>query len=170
MPALTVSAGDTRLHVVDTPGGPPPLVLVNGAFGTTRNWNRVTAGLAGRHRVIRFDARGRLGATAQFRLHRIEFAQDCVGAFEECLAAVRERHPSRMARQKLRIERSLEIGDAAAERRLRYVQSLCGAFEAARRSNLGEISNLSNIHVVLRYVVSTSQIAKKAFVAPACLH
>jgi pimeloyl-ACP methyl ester carboxylesterase len=59
MPALTVPAGDTRLHVVDTPGGPPPLVLVNGAFGTAQNWNRVTARLGGRYRVIRFDARGR---------------------------------------------------------------------------------------------------------------
>jgi pimeloyl-ACP methyl ester carboxylesterase len=59
VPALTVPAGDTRLHVLDAEGGAPPVVLINGAFGTLQNWNRVTAGLGDRYRVIRFDARGR---------------------------------------------------------------------------------------------------------------
>jgi hypothetical protein len=31
MSALTVPAGDTRLHVQDNPGGAPSLVLINGA-------------------------------------------------------------------------------------------------------------------------------------------
>ena len=71
MPALTVPAGDTLLHVLDTPGGEPSLLLLNGAFGTLQNWNKVTARLDGSYRVVRFDARGRgqSGTSADYSLH-----------------------------------------------------------------------------------------------------
>jgi pimeloyl-ACP methyl ester carboxylesterase len=59
VPALTVPAGDTLLHVLDTPGGEPSLLLLNGAFGTLQDWNKVTARLDGSYRTVRFDARGR---------------------------------------------------------------------------------------------------------------
>jgi pimeloyl-ACP methyl ester carboxylesterase len=70
MPALTVPAGDTRLHVLDTPGGLPPGVLINGAFGTSQNWNRVVAKLGGKYRVIQYDSRGRgkSGTSADYSL------------------------------------------------------------------------------------------------------
>lgn len=70
MPALTVPAGDTRLHVLDTPGGDPPVLLVNGAFGTLHNWNKVAALLDGSYRTVRYDARGRgrSGPSADYSL------------------------------------------------------------------------------------------------------
>jgi pimeloyl-ACP methyl ester carboxylesterase len=70
MPTLTIPAADTRLHIADTPGGTPPLVLLNGAFGTTANWNRLVTRLDGQHRVIRFDMRGRgkSGVSADYSL------------------------------------------------------------------------------------------------------
>src|SRR5262245_1053883 len=65
-----IPAADTTLHVVDTPGGAPPLVFLNGGFGTLRNWDRVVDALAGRHRAVRFDARarGRSGMSADYSL------------------------------------------------------------------------------------------------------
>jgi pimeloyl-ACP methyl ester carboxylesterase len=70
MPTLTIPAADTRLHIVDTPGGTPPLVLLNGGFGTAANWNRVVSRLDGKHRLIRFDMRGRgkSGVSADYSL------------------------------------------------------------------------------------------------------
>ena len=70
MPALTVPAEDTRLHLLDTPGGEPPVLFINGAFGTLQNWNKVTALLDGSYRTVRYDARGRgrSGASADYSL------------------------------------------------------------------------------------------------------
>lgn len=67
---LTVPASDTTLHVVDTPGGNPPLVFLNGGFGTLRDWAPVIAALGDRHRTVRFDARarGRSGRSADYSL------------------------------------------------------------------------------------------------------
>ena len=67
---LTVPAGDTRLHAVDEPGGPPALLFLNGAFATLRDWDPVIARLAGRYRTVRFDARarGRSGTSADYSL------------------------------------------------------------------------------------------------------
>ena len=60
MPAqLTVPTADTHLHTVDSPGGSPPVLFLNGGFGTLRNWDRVIQHLAGKYRTVRFDARGR---------------------------------------------------------------------------------------------------------------
>ncbi|GHG03069.1 MULTISPECIES: alpha/beta fold hydrolase [Amycolatopsis] len=60
MPAhLEVPAADTRLHTIHTPGGEPGVVFLNGAFGTTRDWDRVVHRLAGKYRTVRFDARAR---------------------------------------------------------------------------------------------------------------
>lgn len=71
MPTLTVPAGDTLLNVLDTPGGEPPLLLLNGAFGTLQNWNKVTGRLDGSYRTVRFDTRGRgkSGTSADYSLH-----------------------------------------------------------------------------------------------------
>jgi pimeloyl-ACP methyl ester carboxylesterase len=70
MPALTVPAGDTTVHVLDKPGGTPTLVLINGAFGTMQDWNRVVDRLGDKYRVVRFDARGRgkSGTSADYSL------------------------------------------------------------------------------------------------------
>jgi pimeloyl-ACP methyl ester carboxylesterase len=65
---LTIASADTQLHTIDTPGGTPPLVFLNGGFGTLRDWNRVIKRLAGRYRAIRFDgrARGKSGTSADY--------------------------------------------------------------------------------------------------------
>jgi pimeloyl-ACP methyl ester carboxylesterase len=65
---LTVPAADSRLHTVDTPGGSPALLFLNGAFGTVQNWDRVIRRLAGQHRAVRFDARarGRSGTSTDY--------------------------------------------------------------------------------------------------------
>jgi pimeloyl-ACP methyl ester carboxylesterase len=47
----------TSLHVEEDGSG-PPLFLVNGAFCTVRQWDRVVPALARDHRVIRHDVRG----------------------------------------------------------------------------------------------------------------
>jgi pimeloyl-ACP methyl ester carboxylesterase len=79
MPAvLTVPAADTTLHVEDTPGGSPALVLINGAFGTLRNWDNVAARLGGKYRVIRFDARGR-GKSGTSADYSLQAAVDDIG-------------------------------------------------------------------------------------------
>ncbi|MFF4290208.1 alpha/beta fold hydrolase [Streptomyces sp. NPDC001633] len=63
MSTLTIPAGDTHLHAVDTSGGTsggtPPLVFVNGGFATLRSWDRVLKCLADAHRTVRYDARAR---------------------------------------------------------------------------------------------------------------
>lgn len=68
MAQLSVPAGDTHLHAIDTPGGEPALVFLNGGFGTVHNWKVVTARLAGRYRTVRFDARarGKSGTSADY--------------------------------------------------------------------------------------------------------
>src|ERR1700728_478760 len=60
MPAQrTVPTADPHLHTVDSPGGRPPVLFLNGGFGTLQNWDRVIQHLAGKYRTVRFDARGR---------------------------------------------------------------------------------------------------------------
>ncbi|MER6046722.1 alpha/beta hydrolase [Streptomyces sp. NPDC001793] len=68
MSALTIPAGDTHLHAVDTSGGAPPLVFVNGGFATLRCWDRVMQRLADAHRTVRYDARarGKSGRSADY--------------------------------------------------------------------------------------------------------
>jgi pimeloyl-ACP methyl ester carboxylesterase len=41
------------------PGGTPPLLFLNGGFGSLQNWDRVIQRLAGKYRTVRFDARAR---------------------------------------------------------------------------------------------------------------
>jgi pimeloyl-ACP methyl ester carboxylesterase len=67
-PQLMIPTADTQLYTVDTPGGSPPLLFLSGGFGTVRNWDRVVKRLAGRNRVVRFDARarGRSGTSADY--------------------------------------------------------------------------------------------------------
>ncbi|GAA4581121.1 hypothetical protein GCM10023194_11410 [Planotetraspora phitsanulokensis] len=65
---LTITAADTRLHAVDTPGEGRPLLFLNGGFATQRHWNHVLQRLAGRHRTVTFDARarGKSGRSADY--------------------------------------------------------------------------------------------------------
>ncbi len=65
---LTIPTADTQLHTVDTPGGTPPLLFLNGGFGSLRNWDRVIQRLAGKYRTVRFDAgaRGKSGTSADY--------------------------------------------------------------------------------------------------------
>jgi pimeloyl-ACP methyl ester carboxylesterase len=65
---LAIPTADTQLHSVDTPGGTPLLLFLNGGFGTLRNWDRVIQRLAGKDRAVRFDARacGRSGTSADY--------------------------------------------------------------------------------------------------------
>src|SRR6187397_1437721 len=65
---LMIPTADTQLYTVDTPGGSPPLLFLSGGFGTVKNWNRIVQRLAGKNRVVRFDARarGRSGTSADY--------------------------------------------------------------------------------------------------------
>ncbi|MFB4275155.1 alpha/beta fold hydrolase [Nonomuraea sp. MTCD27] len=56
---LTIPAADTRLHGLDTPGGEPALLFLNGGFATQRHWKPVIRRLGGRRRTVTFDARAR---------------------------------------------------------------------------------------------------------------
>jgi pimeloyl-ACP methyl ester carboxylesterase len=75
---LTIPAADSRLFAVDTPGGDPPLVFLNGAFATVQSWNRVVERLDGRFRVVRFDARAR-GKSTPSADYSVQSAVDDVG-------------------------------------------------------------------------------------------
>jgi pimeloyl-ACP methyl ester carboxylesterase len=65
---LTIPTADTQLYTVDTPGGTPPLLFLNGGFGSLQNWDRVLQRLAGKYRAVRFDARarGKSGTSADY--------------------------------------------------------------------------------------------------------
>ncbi|MFF9815041.1 alpha/beta fold hydrolase [Streptomyces sp. NPDC014006] len=63
---FTVVAADTRLYGVDSrlygldsSDETPPLLFLNGAFATRRQWSRVLQRLVGRYRTVTFDARAR---------------------------------------------------------------------------------------------------------------
>src|SRR6266540_2300058 len=65
---LTIPSAYTHLYAVDTPGGTPALLFLNGSFGTVRNWDRVIQRLAGKYRAVRYDtrARGKSGTSADY--------------------------------------------------------------------------------------------------------
>jgi len=67
---LWIPAADTRLNAFDTPGGDPPLLFINGGFGTTRDWNPVVTQLGGKYRTVLFDARarGKSGTSADYSM------------------------------------------------------------------------------------------------------
>lgn len=75
---LTVPAADSRLHTVDTPGGTPALLFLNGAFGTLQNWDRVIQRLAGKYHAVRFDARAR-GKSGTSTDYSVRGAVDDIG-------------------------------------------------------------------------------------------
>jgi pimeloyl-ACP methyl ester carboxylesterase len=56
---LSIATADTHLYTVDNSGGTPPLLFLNGGFGTIQNWNRVIQRLGGKYRTVLFDARAR---------------------------------------------------------------------------------------------------------------
>lgn len=67
---LWIPAADTRLNAIDTPGGDPPVLFINGGFGTTRDWNPVVSELGGKYRTVLFDARarGKSGTSADYSM------------------------------------------------------------------------------------------------------
>jgi pimeloyl-ACP methyl ester carboxylesterase len=75
---LMVPVADTRLYVVDAPGGSPPLLFLGGGFGTVQNWNRVIGRLDGKYRTVRFDARAR-GKSGRSADYSVQAAVDDVG-------------------------------------------------------------------------------------------
>jgi pimeloyl-ACP methyl ester carboxylesterase len=75
---LTVTASDAKLHVVDTPGGEPALVFINGAFGTLTNWRRVIERLAGKYRTVQYDGRAR-GKSSTSADYSVQAAVDDIG-------------------------------------------------------------------------------------------
>jgi pimeloyl-ACP methyl ester carboxylesterase len=75
---LTVPATDTHLHAIDTPGGEPAVLFVNGGFGTMRNWQPVIAKLNGAHRTVQFDARAR-GRSGTSTDYSVQTAVDDIG-------------------------------------------------------------------------------------------
>jgi hypothetical protein len=79
-----------------------------------------------------------------------QLPQDRARALEKELATAGQRDAVRMPYQQRRVERALEIGDAAAERRLGDVQSRSRAFEASRQGDLGEVANLPDVHGIVR--------------------
>jgi pimeloyl-ACP methyl ester carboxylesterase len=83
-----IPAADTQLYTVDDPGGTPPLLLLGGGFGTVQNWSAVVHAVAGRHRVVRFDARarGKSGTSADYS---VEGAVEDVGRVMEGTALER---------------------------------------------------------------------------------
>jgi pimeloyl-ACP methyl ester carboxylesterase len=75
---LMITAADTRLYAVDSPGGRPDLLFLSGGFGTVRNWNRVISRLDGKYRTVRFDARAR-GKSGTSSDYSLQAAVDDVG-------------------------------------------------------------------------------------------
>jgi pimeloyl-ACP methyl ester carboxylesterase len=73
-----IPAADTRLHVVDAPGGTPALLFLGGGFGTVQDWRRVIRRLDGRYRTVRFDARAR-GKSGRSADYSVQAAVDDVG-------------------------------------------------------------------------------------------
>ncbi|WP_433366641.1 alpha/beta fold hydrolase [Streptosporangium sp. CA-115845] len=56
---LRIPSADAVLDATDHAGPDPAVVLLNGAFGTQRDWNRVITALGGTYRIISFDERAR---------------------------------------------------------------------------------------------------------------
>jgi hypothetical protein len=73
-----ISAGDTRLHAVDAPGGTPALLFLSGGFGTVRNWSSAIGRLDGKYRTVRFDARAR-GKSGRSADYSVMAAVDDIG-------------------------------------------------------------------------------------------
>jgi pimeloyl-ACP methyl ester carboxylesterase len=55
----SILTADTRLACTDSPGGAPPILFLNGAFATQKDWKPVLRLLGGRHHTVTFDARAR---------------------------------------------------------------------------------------------------------------
>lgn len=75
---LMIPTADTQLNTVDTPGGTPPLLFLNGAFGTLQNWERVIQRLAGKYRTLLFDARAR-GKSGSSTDYSVQAAVEDIG-------------------------------------------------------------------------------------------
>jgi pimeloyl-ACP methyl ester carboxylesterase len=74
---LAIPTADGTLHALDTPGGEPSLVFLNGAFATVKSWERVVARLGDALHTVRFDARAR-GKSAPSADYSVSTAVDDV--------------------------------------------------------------------------------------------
>jgi pimeloyl-ACP methyl ester carboxylesterase len=65
---LHVPVDDTYLDCNDSEGTGYPVILLNGAFGTQKDWNNTIAHLDGRYRVVTYDerARGKSGRSKDY--------------------------------------------------------------------------------------------------------
>ena len=75
---LMVPAADSRLHVVDTPGGAPALLFISGGFGTVQSWRPVLGRLGGKYHTVAFDARAR-GKSERSHDYSVQAAVDDIG-------------------------------------------------------------------------------------------
>jgi pimeloyl-ACP methyl ester carboxylesterase len=73
MPHLSVQSDDASLDCNDSGGTGHPILFLNGAFGTQRDWTRVLRRLDPDYRTVTFDARGR-GRSGRSRTY--SFAAD----------------------------------------------------------------------------------------------
>lgn len=70
MPELKIQSADTTLHAVDSAGGEPSLLFVNGQFATLSTWNPVLRLLDGKYHAVCFDgrARGKSGKSSDYSI------------------------------------------------------------------------------------------------------
>jgi len=85
---LMVPAGDSRLYVLDDPGGAPALLFLSGGFGTVQNWVGVVDLLDERYRTVRFDARAR-GKSSPSTDYSVQTAVDDIGRVIDATALER---------------------------------------------------------------------------------
>ena len=79
-------------------------------------------------------------------LGEIEMAQDRLGVPVQHGASLGEQDPLGAARDQLPVELGLQARQVMAQRRLRNVQLIGGAREAARLDDADEVSQLAQIH------------------------
>ena len=68
MSHLKIPVADTILDCNDSGGAQQSVLLLNGLFGTQRDWKAVLALLGGRYRTVTFDerARGKSGTSKDY--------------------------------------------------------------------------------------------------------
>ena len=88
MPELKIKSADTTLHAVDSAGGEPALLFVNGQFATLSTWSPVLRLLNGKYRAVCFDGRAR-GKSGKSSDYSIAGAVDDIGHVIEAAGLTR---------------------------------------------------------------------------------